>query len=353
MILKILYVTCMSTTKANGVNIAVTQLLNSLCNYAEIYLLNLNDNEIEVNPKVNKRTISNYLEELPDIAVFEDPFNTLKYCKVANELRKRSIPYIITPHGCFHKVALRRHALKKTIAINTLFRKYLHSCYAVQYLCSNEEENSIRFSKSIIIPNGISDSNEVRIRKAIKDVVFISRKAVNHKGLDLLLESIKAIKYQLTEKNIHIHIYGSVESQEDETFLDETIGRYKLSEIVENKGPVFGKEKETVLSKADLFILTSRHEGFPMSILEAFTYGLPVLITTGTNMGELVSSRKAGWVCDVSVDAISKTLLKAINTDNCTLFSENARKIGMEYSWDKISTKTIETYQGILDRAKG
>ena len=59
---------------------------------------------------------------------------------------------------------------------------------------------------------------------------------------------------------------------------------------------------------SDMFILTSRHEGFPMSILEALSYGLPVLITKGTNMTDLVHKASAGWTCETDPIEIAKTL---------------------------------------------
>ena len=45
-----------------------------------------------------------------------------------------------------------------------------------------------------------------------------------------------------------------------------------------------------------------------MGLLEALSYGLPCLVTTGTNMAEEIKEADAGWTSDISVDGISEAL---------------------------------------------
>ena len=83
---------------ANGVTVAVTQLLNSICNYADVGWLNVGNIEIEIDKKVRRLYSNDWKAFNADIAVFEDPFNTLEFCKIASELKKSKIPYVLTPH---------------------------------------------------------------------------------------------------------------------------------------------------------------------------------------------------------------------------------------------------------------
>ena len=51
-------------------------------------------------------------------------------------------------------------------------------------------------------------------------------------------------------------------------------------------GPAFGQEKDLLLRSASAFILPSFSEGLPMSVLEAWSYRLPVLMTEHCNLPE-------------------------------------------------------------------
>jgi glycosyltransferase involved in cell wall biosynthesis len=51
-------------------------------------------------------------------------------------------------------------------------------------------------------------------------------------------------------------------------------------------GPAFGETKDALLRRASAFILPSFSEGLPMSVLEAWSYRLPVLMTDHCNLPE-------------------------------------------------------------------
>ena len=351
--LRILYITKLKNTKANGVTVAVTQLLNSISKYAVVGWFDLGNVGFEVCSDIQKLGRETWEEFGAEIAVFEDPFNTLEFCKIAKALRKKHIPYILSPHGCFTKIAMKKKALKKYIAVHTVFRRYLRGCCATQYLCEDEKNKSMHFNRALVIPNGIPINDHYAIKSEIHNIVFISRKDVRHKGIDFLLKAVLIDKSLLESQKVKINLYGSTESEEDEKFINAFICDNNLSGIVTNNEAVFDKEKENVLLNSDMFILTSRHEGFPMSILEALSYGLPVLITKGTNMTDLVDEASAGWTCETDAVEIAKTLERALRCSNYSEYSRNARELSNEYSWDTISMTTIKQYSDIVKKNRG
>lgn len=347
--LNVLYITKMRNSQACGVTVAVTQLLNALCNVCDVSWLDISGNQFDVDSRIKKSTRENYLETKVDIAVFVDPFNSLEFCSIASKLRKNKIPYIISPHGCFHRNALKHKAIKKYAAIHTIFRRFFRNAYGVQYLCENEKNNSLVFNKNLIIPNGIDASPFFRERHEIKNFTFISRKDVANKGIDLLLEAVFKIKDQLETQGICVRIFGSYESDQDDKFITSMINKYQLSGIVQNLGPVYDEEKQKVLNDTDVFVLVSRHEGFPMSVLEALSFGIPALVSIETNMGDLINKNNAGWVCETRVDSVVEMMKKAIAEKELSLLSRNARKLADEFTWNSVADTTVSIYKKIIE----
>ena len=86
----------------------------------------------------------------------------------------------------------------------------------------------------------------------------------------------------------------------------------EVSDILMVKEGVFGVEKESVLRNADFFIMTSRYEGMPMSMIEAMSYGVPCFATKGTNLADEIREWDAGWSCETSIEGIVSGLNRLI-----------------------------------------
>jgi len=61
---------------------------------------------------------------------------------------------------------------------------------------------------------------------------------------------------------------------------------YGLMSGVRFLGPLFGQEKDATYHACDAFILPSLSEGLPMTVLEAWAYAKPVLMTPECNLPE-------------------------------------------------------------------
>ena len=171
-------------------------------------------------------------------------------------------------------------------------------------------------------------------------------------SVDEIGKVCEIVKKKLKASKCHIHLYGSDRENKLAPLL-ELIEQRDLSDIISFHGPVFGKEKAKVLSDADFFIITSRFEGHPMGLLEALAYGLPSLVTTGSNMRLEVETNKAGWGADnnaVSVASAFERLLADV--DNYQKMSQNACKLAEMYSWDAIAQKSHVNYIELLQKRR-
>ena len=111
-----------------------------------------------------------------------------------------------------------------------------------------------------------------------------------------------------------------------------------------------GKDKERALLDADIFIQTSRHEGMPMGILEAMSYGIPCLVTEGTTLGEYVNEVDAGWASANNAEEISNILLLASEErDRWKIKGNNGRNsVRDDYSWSNVANFILSEYKALI-----
>lgn len=144
----------------------------------------------------------------------------------------------------------------------------INSYKQVFFLSNGVEDNlsSLEFQETI---SSRRNKNEVRI-------LFLSN-MMKAKGYDTVLEIAKKIKDH--DLSIKIDFAGGWASTEDEAFFNKYIETYNLKPIVSYHGLVGGDKKKQLFKEATLFIFPSRYkkEVFPLSILEALSYGLPIL----------------------------------------------------------------------------
>ena len=77
--MNILYITKLENSFSNGVTVAVLQLLNVIADYASVFWLDIGNISLNVNKKIKKVGMSNYMDFNYDIAVIEDPFNSITF----------------------------------------------------------------------------------------------------------------------------------------------------------------------------------------------------------------------------------------------------------------------------------
>ena len=290
----------------------------------------------------------------PDVVVFEG-FYSFPEVGLSWELRRKRIPYVVIPRGSLTKQAFHNHNwrnyLKKKIASFFFFRPYTRHALAVQFLTKQElEDSGNSWTKHpIIIPNGFDTPVNTKSSFSERglELLYIGRPTIHQKGLDLLIDACIKMKEELRDNNIHISLHAP--EKNDYKQLVCMLKDANISDVLTLKSSVTGKEKEECLLNSDAFIMTSRFEGHPMGLIEALAYGLPAIVTPGTNMAEEISSSDAGWVSGGTVGGICEAL-KAVISDKALLMkkSANARKLASNYRWDNLAKQFHNTIEQLL-----
>lgn len=302
---------------------------------------------------------SNLLNEFkPDIVIFHSLY-AREYIPFYKKLLKENIPYIIQLHGAMSHGNYKKGHLKKWIANTLYFNRFIKKAQKIIYLNQFEyDESLVKFinPQSVIIPNGCTPhfGNSIaadRPKNRKTEILFLGRIDIHHKALDILIEAIHKLKNKGFGKDIHFTFYGNGENSDLEKF---TKLMSPLEGFADFKGPVYGKDKESVYNKSDIFILTSRSEGMPMGVLEALSYGIPCFVTPQTNVANIINDFDCGWVTDLSSDAISENIIIATK-DYCKRkveLTQSSLKAANDFSWDGIAAKTLDLYSDVISHNK-
>jgi glycosyltransferase involved in cell wall biosynthesis len=125
-------------------------------------------------------------------------------------------------------------------------------------------------------------------------------------------------------------------------------------------GPAFGGEKEALLRSAEAFVLPSLSEGLPMSVLEGWAYGLPVVMTPECNLPEGFASGAALEIRNGGEENLKSGKRKAENWEGLRALVEmgegERRAMGMRgrrlveerFIWPKVAARMREIYESLL-----
>ncbi len=357
--MNILFLSRLSNNNNCGPYYSVPRQVAAQREYDNVFWLNANSNYFEEwaeigDIKTEKEYPSMRLKDLPepfnhpDVVLVQEQYNFLGM-PLIRDIQKARIPYVVVPRCSLTCSAQQKKRLKKSVGNFLYFNSFLRKAAGIQYLTKQEKKESGEHwnSNGFVIPNGI---NIPQIKKEYNtgkiECTYIGRIDFYHKGLDLMLNAIIQLSDIISKANMHLNIYGWG-SQDDIEKLNETIKR--CNKIVEFKGPVHGNEKEKVLLESDVFFLTSRFEGMPMGLLEAMSYGIPVMITKGTNMNPIVKKFNCGWYSDSSEIGIKK-MIQAIIYERKSIpeKGKNGVRAAKLFDWSNIARKMHEELDKIV-----
>lgn len=273
----------------------------------------------------------------------------LRYRKLNHRVK-----IIIEPHGMLDPWAVNNSAWKKKIVGKLFEYENLRRADVLHALCLSELDSIRKFGLKTsieIIPNGVDlpDKNS-HIYNNLKVLLYIGR-IHPKKGLRQLVEAIAIVKNvnpQLLQKwQIKIAGWDQLNHLSEIRALAHSLD---IEDCIKFLGPVFGKEKEQLLNESDAFILPSFSEGLPMTILEAWSYKIPTIMTDYCNLPEGFEAG-ASFRIEPNAQSISDMLMKVFNMSDEELMAMGMSAytlVASKFTWSAIADQTIKVYNKLL-----
>ncbi len=194
-------------------------------------------------------------------------------------------------------------------------------------------------NKVTIVYNGVK-SIPIERKQKEKLVLYFGRLA-STKNLELLIESFSLCKVINSKLIIAGSDYGSLNS------LKQITKKLNLENRVSFLGEISESEKNSLLSKASVFVHPSISDIFALTLLEAAFAGIPCIAFNVGGNKEIFSEPKTGYLVD---SIIPTSLASAI--DEILLNEQLANEISVKgkkhimnkFSWEKTAEQIEQVY---------
>jgi glycosyltransferase involved in cell wall biosynthesis len=131
-------------------------------------------------------------------------------------------------------------------------------------------------------------------------------------------------------------------------YADMLTAEARLDDKIVMAGFQSGEALRQLYAHAGLFVLPSSHEGLPIALLEALSYGLPVLVSNIPPNVEVVNDPshvfRVGDTRDLASKLVALTSSKPDASEREAMRQESARR----YDWNDVALKTSAAYRELI-----
>ena len=261
---------------------------------------------------------------------------------IAKTLSRKVVLHI---HGGSFKEYLSSSAIRARYIVAILKMTDVVVCLSDEWLAYFNShiglKNVVVLSNPIELPILGNRKNE---QKKI-ELLFLGA-VVPAKGIFDLLEYLSTNKYFISDR-LRLHICG----EGDKNQLDKLLQKHNIADKVIQHGWVQNDLKSNLMNMMDVFILPSYIEALPMSILEAMSYGKPIISTRVGGIPSLVKDDYNGWLYDPYDIKVLDKIIEEIFADKgkVKVYGHNSRTEALKYDIHTIAKKLNSIYDRALN----
>ncbi|RZD44736.1 MAG: hypothetical protein CXT78_06070 [Thaumarchaeota archaeon] len=204
----------------------------------------------------------------------------------------------------------------------------------------------VKNEKISIITNGTEINNFYKIKSNSKQVVF-SGAMYNHRGIDILLESVSDVIKKIPKAKFMLLGDGPEMPR-----LKELVNNLKLTENVILKGWMDKKEIPKYLSESKIGIGPLRltevtKHALPIKVLEYMASSLPIIAIEETLPKDVLKNGENGFFIKDSKELSQKIIELLQNDELCSKMGEKSKEMVKKFDWENVAKSIIKEYETI------
>jgi len=199
---------------------------------------------------------------------------------------------------------------------------------------------------AVVVPNVVDTSRyRYRERSPLRPRFLSTRNFEPYYRVDLTLEAFRQVRERYPDATLDLAGVGSEEARLRR--LAESIGGVRF------RGHVTADRMPEVYADADIFLNSSVLDNQPVSILEAFAAGLPVVTTTPGDLRFLVRDGVTGCVAGDPPAAARAAVRLLTEPDLARSIARQAREQVEDFTWARVGPQWNDVYSQVLMMTAG
>ncbi len=208
-----------------------------------------------------------------------------------------------------------------------------------------------------VVPNTVDLGQfPYRVRRFLRPFLICTRGFDPYYGVDLVVQAFARVKEEHPEAKLDLVGKGAMEES-----IRALVQQLNVTSV-DFTGPVAHQDIRRFYEQSDIFINASWLDNMPLSILEAFASGMPVVSTAPEGIRYLVEHERTGLLCAPGDwQALAENVLRLTREPSLGLeLTRNAYEEARRYRWEVVRGQWLAAYrelrqfQGtVLDKAHG
>ena len=237
------------------------------------------------------------------------------------------------------------------VFLKIFFRSFLKRKNFITVFQNNDDkrffENICKINEPVLIRgSGVNIKKFCpNVSRKTYDLIFHSR-MLKDKGIFELINVIRNIKKKIS---LNVLFVGNPDNQNYASICSTDLTKWQNEGLIDWKG--YREDIAKLLNKSKIAILPSYREGFPKSLLEAASCGLPIIATDVPGCREICLDGYNGFLVKPKDEhSLEKTIMKLINNKKLIIqFGLNSRSlVEKNFNVDLISKNFADLYDQVI-----